>query len=200
MHPRSTAVRHVAVVLAAASLGVAGCAGAAPQPPTVAAAGATASTPPDGVVPSATDDPVPATVLDLLADDGRFTTFLELYGDMEVMRRAGWDNTLFAPPDEAFDALGDDVLATLRSDEAARHDLLQRHITGGRQRPAEMGAWLRSGTARTPGSGSMTFELRLKGYEYELVWGGATVVEQGLEAANGLVHVVDAIAEWPAGS
>lgn len=183
----------MAVVAACAALVGAACA-AAPPPagpeasPAAATAAATAS---EG---QGEADAAPPTVLELLEDDGRFTVLLELLGDGGPLARGTWDSTLFAPTDEAFAALPDDELAVLRSEPQAATALLHIHMTGGRQRPEEMGEWLRSGLARGAATQSVPFSVRRAGYGYELVWGGATVVESNLEASNGLVHVLDGVA------
>lgn len=182
----------MAAVAACAVLVGAACAAAPPAGPEASPAAATAAA--TGSEGQGQANAAPPTVLELLEDDGRFTVLLELLGSGGPLARTTWDSTLFAPTDEAFATLPDDELAVLRSDPQAATDLLRVHMTGGRQRPEEMGEWLRSGLARGAATQSVPFSVRRAGYGYELVWGGATVVEANLEASNGLVHVLDGVA------
>jgi uncharacterized surface protein with fasciclin (FAS1) repeats len=73
------------------------------------------------------------TVLQGLQEDENFTTLvslLESSGLAEDLSAAG-DVTLFAPTNEAFDALGADQLTALSEDAAALTDVLQLHVLQG---------------------------------------------------------------------
>jgi uncharacterized surface protein with fasciclin (FAS1) repeats len=73
------------------------------------------------------------TILQGLQEDENFTTLvslLESSGLAEELSAAG-DVTLFAPTNEAFEALGEDQLTTLSGDSAALTEVLQLHVLQG---------------------------------------------------------------------
>jgi uncharacterized surface protein with fasciclin (FAS1) repeats len=73
------------------------------------------------------------TILQALQEDENFSTLvslLESTGLSEELSAAG-DITVFAPTNEAFEALGEDQLTTLSEDTAALSEILQLHVMQG---------------------------------------------------------------------
>jgi uncharacterized surface protein with fasciclin (FAS1) repeats len=133
-------------------------------------------------------------VLAILDADGRFTTFLRILL-LESSERVPmflsspvWNNTLFAPTDEAFETLPDGALDFLLSDDPqAEFDLLrviEHHVVDtirpvGDFKPGEL----------TTIAG--TLQVTIEGDR--VMVDEATVIQADLEASNGIVHVVDRV-------
>lgn len=141
------------------------------------------------------------SVAGILARDGRFTILLSILETAEVregppgeqvalgsaaetMGEPGWDHTLFAPVDSAFDALGEDMIASLMSDPDAATEFIRFHVVP-RITPSED---LGSGTVTTIG-GSVEVSVDDNGIRY----GGAEVIQTDIQASNGIIHVIDAV-------
>jgi peptidoglycan hydrolase-like protein with peptidoglycan-binding domain len=164
----------------------------APEPPPTAAPATTTAPTPTTDAPSEPADP-PDTIeppvtgpdlYDALSSDARFSTFIEL------ARIAGYDHdlsqlgpfTVFAPTDDAFEALDPDELEELRTDPAAANALLRDLIVEDRI----AGVDLRSGPLRTIGGGSIEIATGAGG----TTAGGAQVSADAIEASNGVVHAL----------
>jgi len=133
-----------------------------------------------------------STIVDIAAKDGRFGTLvaaLQETGLDEVLASEDDQFTVFAPTDEAFEDLLEALDAT-PSELLARDDLaeiLLYHVTEGRRyarsvvnpAPVEM---LNGGTVTTDGT-------TLNGGGL----GGAEIVATDIEAANGVIHVIDGV-------
>ena len=139
------------------------------------------------------------TVAGILSRDGRFTVLMRVLetaevrdgpppgtvtgSAAEVMSQPGWDHTIFAPTDAAFDAVDEITLESLfQSAEAT--GIVRTHVVPMviRSDERETGQLLAIGgpiEVVVDGSGIM--------------YGGATVVEPDIEASNGVIHVVDAV-------
>lgn len=143
----------------------------------------------DSEVPSSESDaalpPITAaenSVVDLILSDERFSNLaaaLDSTGLAATLQEEG-PYTLFAPPDEVFpqSLLAPDNRAALRA-------LLQRHIVEGRLTAQD----LRNRPSVSTLAGD---RLGIAAAGEPLRVGGAAVLEAGFEAANGIVHVVDA--------
>jgi hypothetical protein len=75
------------------------------------------------------EEPV-GTVLEVLEADGRFTEFVRLFPDPGLLASPSFDTTLFVPSDDAFAALGEEVVAGLRADPQRQLELARQHVTG----------------------------------------------------------------------
>jgi uncharacterized surface protein with fasciclin (FAS1) repeats len=160
-----------------------------------AAASPSPSPSPAGPTPTPTEIPGPEDgVLAILAADGRFSTFLRMLlveGSERVPMFLGspvWNNTLFAPNDEAFESLPEGALDYLFSHEPqAEFDLLRviEHHVVDRVRTIED---LEPGELTTIAG---TLEVTIE--EDRVIVDGATVIEADVEASNGIVHVVDRV-------
>ena len=125
------------------------------------------------------------------AEDGRFSILLEALETTGLSEDlAGGDYTLFAPTDDAFAALGVEAQAALLdpSNRGALRTLLRYHLVSGERTRAVIGdgADLRTLTGRT---------LLVQDSAGRLVVGdgAAVVTEPDQRAANGVIHVIDAV-------
>ena len=122
------------------------------------------------------------TLVDVAAADGRFTTLLaaaERAGLVGLLTGPG-PYTVFAPTDEAFEALGVD-LSTL-SDEEVRGILAYHAI------PAEVPSSAIPPTADTAAELTLVFDT-----SDGVVVNDANVIAADIEADNGIIHVIDKV-------
>ena len=132
----------------------------------------------------------------VLAADDRFdvlTRILEQDAPAIVLRSLGStdiDITWFAPTDEAFAALPDALLDALLSYDRRIQAVLDHHAIRGVYSSAELEARARENGRLGTTAGAL-IELSLS--DGELKVDDATVVEADIEAANGVIHVVDAV-------
>lgn len=183
-------IRVVAIVIVLAT-SVAACGGdteTAPSPsPTTHS--------PTGPSPTPTEVPGPEDgVLAILDADGRFTVFLRIIlveGPERVagfLAGPGWNNTLFAPTDEAFVDLPEGALDYLFSDDPqAEFDLLKliEHHVVDQVRPIDD---FQAGEETSIGG---TLQITVQGDRVMI--DGATVIEPDIEASNGIIHVIDGV-------
>jgi uncharacterized surface protein with fasciclin (FAS1) repeats len=72
------------------------------------------------------------TILQALQDDENFSTLVSLLESTGLSEElSAGDITVFAPANEAFEALGEDQLTTLSEDTAALSEILQLHVMQG---------------------------------------------------------------------
>lgn len=131
------------------------------------------------------------SILEVLEADGRFETFLSLLeidtpfccqGFVQPLHEATL--TLFAPVDEAFDALSPGVLKGLIQDEQPMLRLLENHIVHG-DVPADA---LSGGELEMVG-GSVEVMTDAEG----LTVGGAAIIDADIPASNGRIHAIDGV-------
>lgn len=140
---------------------------------------------------------VPITLFQTLADDARFTilvTALEAtqldfaYSNVASLR------TVFAPTDDAFRKLDPAVLTELLADIPALNTLLLRHTESMSASPAVhlyTQSELITGGGR-PGVDEVV-SIEIDPETDTMVIGGATVIEEDVHAAGGVIHVIDSV-------
>ncbi|MGE0193647.1 MAG: heme-binding protein [Planctomycetota bacterium] len=109
-----------------------------------------------------------------------FVTAVEAAGLADALRGSG-PFTVFAPTDEAFEALPPGALAGLLADPPALAAVLQAHVVAGALRARDLRP---VATARTLGGGTWAIGLTV---------GPARVLAVDLEARNGVLHVIDQV-------
>ena len=178
-----------AVIVLAASVG--GCDGEVETAPTPTSPSSPSPTGPT----TPTEIPGPDDgVLAILDEGGRFTIFLRILLVEGPERVAGfftspvWNNTLFAPTDEAFEELPDGALEYLFSDDPqAEFDLLrviEHHVVDDVRSIDDFG----------PGEEtSIAGPLQITVEGERVMIEGATVIEPDVEASNGIIHVIDGV-------
>lgn len=128
-------------------------------------------------------------IVDTAADAGSFTTLLaaaEAAGLVETLKGNG-PLTVFAPTDDAFAALPDGTVESLRLPENKDQlvDILTYHVVAG----AVMSGDLTNGMEATAvNEGTLVI-----GTEDGVTVDGANVVTADIEASNGVIHVIDAV-------
>jgi outer membrane protein OmpA-like peptidoglycan-associated protein/uncharacterized surface protein with fasciclin (FAS1) repeats len=137
----------------------------------------------------ATSPPADAdTVASLVASGSQFSTLEGLLSDVGLDATLAGDGpfTLFAPTNEAFQALGPDAIAALGRDTELLTIVLSHHVTAG----AVASADLSGGTVEMLDGSSITVEVD---NGVTLISGAstATVTEADLIADNGVIHAID---------
>lgn len=169
----------------------------------VAACGTTPEASATDEPPAPTEIPMPTTVPPadypegsigaVLRDDGRFSTFLELSINVlvhsEVPRLLNMERnwTVFAPTDEAFTRIPAELLEKMRNDPETAEEMFLHHHMEGAHEFADFELLPSWPTAHTPVS--VVIETAEDGYLYD----GVRVLEIDIEAANGVIHVLDAV-------
>ncbi len=146
---------------------------------------------PEGSVPAA------------LAADGRFETLLGLLGDdapalLRFMTDERFNGTVFAPTDDAFEALTRQAVQSFRARKispgrSALVVLLQHHSVAGQWPSSELKALDAVGPGKTEPAGGHGYPVRIRVEEGKIKADGATVIEADIRASNGLIHVIDGV-------
>lgn len=97
--------------------------------------------------------------------------------------------TLFAPTNEAFEAIDSDVLARLLNDSDALQEVLLQHVVSNASVDSVTAMTL-AGTSVSTASGS-TIPIDIT--QGMLTFGGANVVSADIIAENGIVHLIDQV-------
>ncbi|NBB87750.1 MAG: fasciclin domain-containing protein [Bacteroidetes bacterium] len=122
------------------------------------------------------------TITDILQEEGNHTMLLEAIDRVGLTSTLTTDGpfTLFAPTDEAFRAMGNDVIEMMDDDELLQ--LLRNHIVAEAVSSDELSArpevMTITGQSRSADGASI---------------GEAEIVSADLEAANGMVHAIDRV-------
>ena len=139
----------------------------------------------------------------ILAADGRFETLLRILRQdapalLGFITDERYNGTLFAPTDEAFEALPPETLEELRGRQvsptvSALVLVLQHHTVAGQWRSTELRKLEAVGPGRTEGAGGHggPIAILVKGGDIKV--DGATVIGADIEASNGLIHVIDRV-------
>jgi uncharacterized surface protein with fasciclin (FAS1) repeats len=133
-----------------------------------------------------------------LEADGRFSSLLRIVRQDSVFRFLDFmtskrNLTLFAPPDEAFDSLPSAEMDSILAGGSKVQDLLAHHLAAPTLSLDDLKAKARSSNPLLATGGCCQVRLTLEG-DRRIV-NNATVVEAGIEASNGLIHVVDQVIE-----
>lgn len=129
-----------------------------------------------------------ADIVDTAVAAGSFNTLVELVqaaGLVDVLKSEG-PFTVFAPTDEAFAAVPEDVLAALAADPDALRSVLLYHVLEGRV----IAALISDGKTATTAEGSdVTFSFAdgVKSIN------GAEIIARDIQASNGVIHVINSV-------
>ena len=165
-----------------AVLALAACAPAATPAPTAAPA----NTP----MPMPTSTPAPQTIVDIAVADGRFTTLVaavQAAGLVETLAGEG-PFTVFAPTDDAFAKLPAGTLEELLKPENKQQltDILLYHVVPGKVMAADVVNLSEAETAL-----GEKVSIRVEGGNVFI--NDAQVIITDIEAANGVIHVIDTV-------
>lgn len=150
--------------------------------------------PGDNVTPG--EEPANVTLTDTINESEFLTTFAGALESTEVTRLVltdGGPYTVFAPSDDAFEALGNETLAAVSNDTELLETLLMHHVVDGALTVDDLMA-----EANATGNGT-TLEtltgdaLNVSIVDGSLMIGNATILVADLAADNGIVHIIDMV-------
>lgn len=161
----------------------------------------------DGIGPVGTTNTTEPTdptdgLVDLIATAeaaGNFTQLLaalESAGLRDTLANANNINTVFAPTDSAFDALGPDAVTALLADSAVLSDTLLYHVLAGSNDSAALSELAGTSVQMLNGSdAALTLD------EDQLVQiNGIPLTTSDVAASNGVIHVIDVVLTPPDGA
>lgn len=148
-------------------------------------------TPPANMDPSNPENTATETITGIVANDPRFSTLLD------AITATGLDSTLaqegsftvFAPTNDAFAGIDEDLLSVLLADSDQLRDVVLNHVVEGTTIDS-VAATAAAGTSITSAAGGQ-LSVTLAGNSLNI--NNATVVEADLAATNGVVHAIDAV-------
>ena len=181
--PLSSIARVLATVVLAGALAACGSDDAAPP--------AEPAGPPSSVSP----DPGVYTMYDVVGSAPSLSTLAGLVASGgEGLRDTAATYTLFAPSDAAMSALPTGILDSLRADPVALQAFLGAHTLPTRMPTLDVFAEI---TFETPAGTELTVDTDGETVTARGPGGAGRVIEPDLDAANGVVHVVDAVLATP---
>lgn len=99
--------------------------------------------------------------------------------------------TVFAPTNEAFAALGENILTSLSENPEVLQEILLQHVVAGAAVDSITAYTLQGNDVETA-SGNL-IPLRLNAMTDSLTFGGASVTMPDVYTSNGVIHVIDAV-------
>jgi uncharacterized surface protein with fasciclin (FAS1) repeats len=135
--------------------------------------------------------PETRSIAEVVSQDPRQTTLLKAVAATGLATQLGSENagpwTVLAPSNEAFAALGEDVIKALLADPAQLASVLSAHVIPSRIRRSDM---IAQRSARTlMGRDTVSFSLVDGG----VVVSGSGIVAGDIEASNGVIHIIDRV-------
>lgn len=140
---------------------------------------------------------VDATITGAAASQGRFSTLVGLLQDAgldTVLDDADGTFTVFAPTNEAFDAVDQATMDALAADPDLLETVLLTHVVSGAAVDSVTAYTLNGTTVETAASNNISVEI----VDGMLQVGGANVTEADINTTNGVIHVIDAVIMPPA--
>jgi uncharacterized surface protein with fasciclin (FAS1) repeats len=128
------------------------------------------------------------SIAEIAVEDGRFETLvaaLDAAGLVETLSSEG-SFTVFAPTDDAFAALPEGTVESLLADVPALTDVLLYHVVDSKVMSIDVAALT---SAETLQGGSL--DVAFDGESVKI--NDAVVIITDVEAANGVIHVIDAV-------
>lgn len=145
--------------------------------------------------PTATPEPAPQDIVDIAVGDGRFTTLVaavQAAGLVDTLKSDG-PFTVFAPTDDAFAKLPAGTIDELLKPEnkQALTDILFYHVVSGKVMASDV---VNLTSATTVLGKDVTVKVDMG----NVYINDAQVIITDIEAANGVIHVIDAVILPPA--
>jgi transforming growth factor-beta-induced protein len=135
-------------------------------------------------------------IVETAIEDGRFTTLVAALGAADLataLANPDADFTVFAPTDDAFDALGQGTTNALLANIPELTTILQKHVISGAQVDALTAMTLNGSEATTLGGDSVDIAI----VDGQLTVGGTNVIITDIYTTNGIIHVIDAVIAEP---
>lgn len=132
--------------------------------------------------------PQKATIVDIAKEDGRFTTLLAAVEAADLVDTLNGEGpfTVFAPTDEAFAKLPAGTIEALLQDIPQLSSILLYHVVPGKLMAADVTALDYLNTAQGE-------SVRIKVEDGKAYINEAQIVLTDIEAANGVIHVIDTV-------
>jgi uncharacterized surface protein with fasciclin (FAS1) repeats len=130
----------------------------------------------------------PKDIVDTAVAAGSFKTLAKLLTDADlvgVMKGPG-PYTVFAPTDDAFAKVPQDVLAGLAKDKAKLAEVLKYHVLTSKWTTDDIKLVKQTGTAQGK-------SVQFGAAGGALTVNGAKIVKPNIDCTNGMVHVIDAV-------
>ena len=131
----------------------------------------------------------PGTIVDIAAGDEQFSILVEAVTAADLVETLSGDGpfTVFAPTNEAFEALPEGTIDELLADPSgALTDVLTYHVVEG----AVFSGDLESGEVPTVNGATLDVVVNDDG---TVTVNGVNVVVADIEASNGVIHVIDGV-------
>ena len=132
-------------------------------------------------------------IVDIAVADGRFTTLVaavEAAGLVDTLKSEG-PFTVFAPTDDAFNALPEGTVPALLDDIPTLTDILLYHVVPGKVMAADVVNLSSADTA-------LGEPVSIRVEDGNVYVDDAQVIITDVEASNGVIHVIDAVLLPPA--
>ncbi len=130
------------------------------------------------------------TITEIAKQEPRLSSLVKALVAADLASQFGDRNpgpwTILAPVDEAFGALGDKAFEELAANPDRLRAVLAAHVIPGSIRRSDMPAM---GKARTLGGASVKLALD----NGQVTAGGARIIVADIEAANGVIHLIDRV-------
>ena len=141
------------------------------------------------LLPPEPEDCDPNSIVGVAESAGNFTTLLtalDVAGLTETFCEPG-DYTVFAPTDDAFAALGDEVIGAVLADQELLTDILTYHVAAGSLEASEV---LAAPFIQMLNGLGITVSQSASGV---VVNGDVPVLATDLAASNGIIHVIGGV-------
>jgi uncharacterized surface protein with fasciclin (FAS1) repeats len=141
----------------------------------------------------------PATVVDLVASNEDLSTLARVLGAAGLLETLAGEGplTVFAPTNEAFEALPEGELERLLGNPEELAEVLSYHVTEGRVLAGEVAGFADDSSSQQPletlQGGTLNLAPRENTDKSIYVNDAALITEADLAAGNGVVHVIDAV-------
>jgi transforming growth factor-beta-induced protein len=132
-------------------------------------------------------------IVDIAVADGRFTTLVAAVQAAELVDTLKSEGpfTVFAPTDDAFNALPEGTIPALLNDIPALTDILLYHVVPGKVMAADVVTLSSADTA-------LGKPVAIRVENGNVYVNDAQVIITDVEASNGVIHVIDAVLLPPA--
>ena len=150
------------------------------------------ASPPPPEEPAADPAPELDSIVDVARDAGSFSTLLtalEAAGLDATLADEDSDFTVFAPTDEAFEALPEGTLDTLLADTDLLTDVLLYHVITDNVVGSDTALSLAGTTQLMANEAKLAITVRGDA----LYLNESVVIDTDIEASNGVIHVIDAV-------
>lgn len=128
------------------------------------------------------------SIVELAQKDDRFSTLVEALQAADLVDAFDEGSfTVFAPTNDAFEALPEGALETLLDDEDQLRDVLTYHVVNQKVMSDDIGE------EETMVGTLQGTDLRVMASYGNVMINNATVTEADLEASNGVIHAIDTV-------